>query len=1800
MNKMSEKILGRLRVFATIAAVTLVAAVATVAAPQEARALTPDGDGVYHIRTVAEWKAFADASRTDDFAGKTVVLDDDLDFSSVDFSGIDSNAYTVGPDKERPFRGTFNGGDYTISNFSNERTGLEIQMDCGLFGWTDEAVIKNLNVKDSYVGASYRGGMIVGVAQDTFLLNILCENCTTSVIPVNNVLNLITNAGISGGTIAGVTNGSTLYNCEMRGGRVVTNATAGVAALGGQPLYMGGLVGQANDTVIEYSRVTNLGDAQPEISNTYETAVSVANYSEVFTGGIVGAIQGEDTGTKIVDCYSTAYVHSKAAIYFGVGLGLGVTRGYTGGIVGVIYSGEDGHNLIQRVSFAGTLGSYVYNQVLLGIPAIETNKYLGAIAGLNRNEDTTVIQDVYYKNAQTADKDGDPRSVPAYLSNYAASTVTYGESFGPNTSSYASRDFWENANFDMAGGVSVDLGNAYEFTQAIDEGQYSEWSKIHYNKWTMDYKNGMPVHGGSIKATMDFPGSGTVTIGETGLAGAGHEQSTNNPYDFAVQGFLPNDKEITVTFAPNDGYQFMGWFRSRGVLVNDIDQNHDLFTEKSDELNTESGLLAVGGDYDLSKTDNPLTVTWPTDEQDPQQGDYSDNDLYVAYVQARVQLHDVEGNVLQHDGAGNIVTENGRSDWYDYGNTITLPSSLAGSAGTFVGWTMQANGDGTGYSSIDSATLAQLRENGLLWEPGSTYTVTSAADLYPVFTTYDNVRVIYEGHDDDDLATRSGYGQAVMSTNQESGDLILSITPFENSPLGSTVRFLGWYEYVGEQTDVNGADADTAATNWLRVSRDETFNVSESGADLTGTHIYKARFEYRVDYKYYHLGNENWDEPYAQIWEYYNDPFNNIDGPDYRAFYHDHWGTDGPSDTGNVYACSNDGHAITDATLVEKPLTVYSHSKDDGSNKNIIVTTDFPGGPEVSIEYRNIMGNPDPNGYYLHALIDTKDCNGTNDASKHYWFHGWVYDGLKTSKDPRTQVANDFDFGSVIATGENYGAEHWIEAHVTGRVQFHGVPSFGTKTVERRYGEKVFLDSTSNYTKPYHYQANKGESQTEGQYVGSTSEAFSFNTSMDRDGYVFLGWIDLSDTDVSKVIDVIAPEKLDNGEAYVAKSGSSVAAYLLTGTEVCTRPMELYPVYAPAVQIETTTNVRQAGVIAGAGINVPMDPSVTGVQVEGFRARQTVNYNADGGSIVNNASPEATLYFDDSARAQVTIAVDEATLVTEGGETYKLTSLQVEDRTTGQTQTLSPNADGAFTHTVTAGGSYVYTANYDPLAVVYHVAPSKAEGPTAVVTRNRGELLGNAPVDEDTLDANFSMNNQLKFFVGWTERRPVEGDCVINGEGVTLVSPDTPVTRAMELWPVYQNVSINLVSNIDGTYSGHLRMRRNGDGVLIEATDVANHRYDGWYKGDHSDGTVVESDFLSSEGTYYLPKADALKGGTYTAIYTSVREIRYRDTNGDVIYTARVAKDENRTFVQTVTVDGEEVESPIDVEAFSQIIQQLNAASSAPDATVRESFSTWQYIGADGKPVSWDAFKNESAYTLAGDDGVLDIYPVTWRMSAEDSAGANYTSKLTWSGDAVENGDGTSGVAQSIRVTFKDQYLQPYLDVIVNEASYGVANEPDLTGQPNIKVFAYDKDESTLLSEGVTGNVKADDPGRARLYFNGMLAIQKTLESASSSDQVFYFTVTGSDTASRTVAVAVKANEITGSTTLKLPYGEYTVVENDAWAWRYNSSIDAEGKVTVSSNATVTCKNTLDEELGTKWFDGSDFIRNTFGEKGGE
>ena len=1824
------------------------------------------------------WWHFAKYSRVHDFDGYLIKLDSNIDFTEYDLGREDDpNQLSVGSE-DLPFSGTFDGGGFTISNLTNEREGLQIQMDNGFFGWTNKATIKNINFKDCYIGGSYRDGLVAGYAQDTFFLNILCEDCITSVIPANNVLNLVTNAGISGGTIAGVANGCTLYNCEMRAGRVVTNATAGVAALGGQPLYMGGLVGQANDSTIEYCRVTDkyLEDGTrdyAEVSGTYETAVSVANYSEVYVGGIVGGMQKEDTGTKVVDCYSTADVYGKVAIYFGVGLGLGVTRAYCGGIAGIVWDNGNGENVIERVHYAGNLHSYQYNQLLLGIPIIQHDAYMGGIVSVG-GKNATINQAYFKRSASSTEKE-----ILVYQ-NWTTDTdgPSNGTVYGPRDDDYTNRDFWESLDYDFAKGTLRNEG--YPYTEDVFE---SEWSENHYNKWGMDYERGIPVHSGSVKATMDFPGSGTVTIGTTTLSSNKENEPykgwlTTDPYDFAVQGYTEGaagdtdaDREFEVSYefttdkndswkadSQNEGFRFMGWYATRDVKVNNLPHQHSLFTTPNSTLNTEdedegliSGEKFLWQENEGDNQPDTLTVTYPKTPDNLEKGDYADNDLYVAYAQAQVLLHDVDGGLVNTRGETDTNTSD---DWYDYEATINLPASVpadVNQSGNFIGWTNISNGGNAGYTDIDSEKLATLKSNGQFWNPGDVFTVTEPTNLYPVYSQYQNIDVIYEGHDIS-LQTRTGYG--IAAKNSDTGDLILSVRPAENSPLiDGTVRFLGWYEYVGEATTAEGADADPNAT-WLRVSRGEqegdveaskdcfTFNVTESGADLTEPHIYKARFEYRVDY-WACLGPESddrWGE-YAQVWHTYAETFRSIEGPyidNNRPFLHWSQVFSTEDEPEGLWGCT-DGSEDAFSGLIIQPERVYAHNGGkDEVNQHIYATVDFPG-----------LGKAFADAGSNATLTYEPDPSLQNDQQFIFWTFDRDSEGTPGITTTYEDASNPWDTNRTL-TGSN---KWWAEAHVQAKVTFNAVPGETTPTfVLRVYEQEVFLSDAVTNTYEWHYSdAHDGNPSTT-----SNSAASPTNESMNRQGYIFLGWLDMKDPEVSNVISLIAEPEDD---FYLAKSYRSVAAYLMTGEEVCTRPMDLYPVYIE-FDVDTTTNIAEAGVDTST-YYLPADPSLVNEQIANSKGTVEVTFNNEADATVTSGN---TVMVDYNAAYEATVKVtvdnDQKVWINDQdkNDVYTFTSLSVnrdgELAQTVQASEFDADADsGTLTTkdaiTIVAGSSYEFVANYSPVPVMvtYHLGDNGTESFSTEV----GQVL---PTPAGT--PSFS-GYENAFVVGWTEG-DANGSPANYDKSPAILTPGSDVvTGTMHLWPVYRTGSFEVNSNIDTQTEpdSHRGWRKTADGQAAELWAAQNvtvgttrYTFQGWTTKWETDGENAEIERTSTTWTLYGNDRFPDPEVTYTAIYAQVSEIRYHDTDGKVIYTASVTADDNRTFLseqptEVTKPDGttEEVYTPLDIEAFTAIAAAIDNKNLAEGATSYEQFVTWQWVDENSVSHRWgegeNNFVNQPANDNMSPEGYMDLYPVTMRLEATDTKNLPYTDLTT----QLTLNEETNELEKAM-ITLQSSYNQEWLKVHIDEVAYAPENGAitgNETPQTNIPVELYtpgsqigspvatdttrDKNDNTGPTPLVTGD--------ALFTFSGRITITKTATDEKAAGQVFSFTISNADgTDTRTVSLQMPEKPTNGvysnTVTVNVPFGNYTVTEDEGWAWRYGATVqhweldsDANtdgnqpgwvggGKVTVEFDSTVSANNPdgvtsavqiTNNLTNGSWFDGSDFEHNVMGTKEG-
>ena len=547
--------------------------------------IEPTPNNEYHISSANELLACVALSRERDTSNWKVYLDCDLQLGDKDMQDIVNSTvkHLSFGNKDFPFRGTFDGQNHTVTGLKYANNVLDPERDTGFFAETSGATIKNFLVKDADIWADFRGGIIAGRAVNTTFENVMVMESTLHVTCANNMLNVITNAGFEGGMIAGELDGCNLYNCEVRGGRAVHNTTAGVQAIGGEGLYMAAFAGYVKNSTIEYCRVTPTRNEDgssmdmTDVTNKYDVAIGALGGNNVYASGFVGCMA---EGAKVIDCFSTAECYSYAASYVGV---ISVTRAWTGGLAGRILSKSG--NEITRSHFAGDLSSRQYNPIAV-IPIIQNDVNLGGI-GARANMGDATITDCYFKPSVSLSGFSQGTAAKKTIYALAGDGTVSGAGFGPwDDERYITRELWEQHDYDFCAGTMRTTVN-----DSLLGGQ-------HANEWAMDYKLNIPVHGKSVKTTIDFPGAGMATVLTTML---GKDQSTSDPYTFAVsavlagtaQGLATGDTSVTfkqttsdkpagLTDA-NDGYRFMGWFREPEVHVNRIDADNSWFDGKTDE-----------------------------------------------------------------------------------------------------------------------------------------------------------------------------------------------------------------------------------------------------------------------------------------------------------------------------------------------------------------------------------------------------------------------------------------------------------------------------------------------------------------------------------------------------------------------------------------------------------------------------------------------------------------------------------------------------------------------------------------------------------------------------------------------------------------------------------------------------------------------------------------------------------------------------------------------------------------------------------------------------------------------------------------------------------------------------------------------------------------------------------------------------------------------------------------------------------------------------------------------------------------
>lgn len=1774
----------------------------------------PEAKTEFHIKNEADFLSCVALSRERDTSGWHVYLDNDIELDSDDMKDIVANTvkHLSFGNKEHPFKGVFDGQNHTVEGLNYDKDAFDPERDTGFFAETNGATIKNFLVKDANVWADFRGGIIVGKAVKTRFENVMVMESTLHVTCANNALNLITNAGFEGGLIAGELDGCTLYNCEVRGGRAVNNTTSGVQAIGGEGLYMAAFAGYVTNSTIEYCRVTPTrnkdgsiaANGMTDVTNKYDVAVGALGGNNVYASGFVGCMAGN---AKIIDCFSTAQCYSYAASYVGV---VSVTRAWTGGLAGRILTAEG--NELVRSHFAGDLSSRQYNPIAV-IPIIQNDVNLGGIAARANKGDATVTE-CYFKPSVSLSGNSQGNPAKKKIPSFGGDGTTKGDGYGPwDDERYTTRELWEEHDYDFCAGTKRSTAN--------DEAL----GGTHANEWAMDYKLNIPVHGQSVKATTDFPGAGTATIEATKL---GIDQATSDPYTFAVsavlagtaQGLAQGDTSVTfeqetsakpegLTEA-NEGYRFTGWFREPGVNVNHIEADNTWFNGK-----TDADAVTAGKQVKKSEA-HEHTSTYTADNAKGVDG-FKGNDLFIASYEAQVLFYNVQGEALDcqsgtaHDKSG---------DWYRYGAKLnpaapTDRGTLSSSA-TFIGWTTKPSGEEEmhgGYTAITSPELAELKNAGAFYPAGAEITVLGPTDFYPVYTDYvSNIMTVFEGNEQDaidDQTRRDGVGKTdvkVETAEDGTGVYTVRVCDVDNKPLSEDgalpdgYRFLGWYENKGTE------DAPLE----VRVSRDPSYTLP-TDVDLTAPHTYIARFEYRVDYYVRAYTNHEFTDSklLCSVWNRYQTPFEENVGSTFVRENVVHWGPE-HVDHGIKDSYETCGTRFTKETLVVSPLNAYSHNvkNDTGADtlKNLYADTDFPGAATLSDTWTSASLN-----------VTVKPVNDR------YRLNFWT---LERDGEYWTYVKNPIE--SMVRTDKKY----YVRAMITTDVNFYNKGDNVVRTATRRY-ESNLLQTKVNGADPtftYYYPhvnksvkvAEKPEDGEKGSYESPlTLEASPTDADMAVPGYKFLGWI--STAEVQKGSDVWKYIYDVEGDSFTTSDPDKAEPYLVKPDFKVTQWQDAYSVYAK-YDVRYTTNLYRAGFKGTDKVNVP-------------------RYDID--PVINAGTDPATA----TVTPDVTTPVYKA-----GGELYKLQKVEIE-LPNGEVEEIEPNGDNSYSHQVEPGGAYTFVAYYSPLAVVYHLNAKDVDGKVA----QQGDMLGNLDggIPKPTYDVSAidrDTGGAFNAFVGWTEAKPapVKG-YVAWSEGIRMVSASTVVRAPMELYPVYRPSLVTVQSNIDSNLANPALVRGlgrtdSGDQISLEVKAVKEvvgidgTKYDfvGWSRDFEPDGKYT---LMTGDDKYPLEGNEPFKSVTYTAVYKiAPYKVRYHGVDGSVVFTATVDSDGERAtgagFVHNVDVpkvdesgnpvydnDGnpemEKKSVAYDPDAHSKIVALLDEQTTT-SGDVRELFLEWRYVPADGDAKSWNEFKGEPV------KGDMDLYPVTYRVTANDTSDSTnpktMTARLKWLLDpnAANTVDNSADQAP-FKVCFAEPFMGTQLTVTVKRASYGpdasMTEEPVndqyvslySLGSGNGSFDLANRLESKKTGEGEQG------PGNAVFKFaqTHALTIVKKTTDASAMGQTSRFKVArkaSKDSLAETRMVEVKVDKTqqengeiwyVGSVQFAAPAGFYTVEEDTAWAWRYQGELSTPGKapgksaeLTISSassagDAVVTCVNTRAKD---KWVDGGSRAKNVW------
>ncbi len=258
-------------------------------------------DQVYAISSAAELNSFAAVSKTNNFAGWTITLANDIALNDGDASGwgasAPANAWAMIGTEAKPFAGTFDGQGHTVSGVYLSAS----TRSAGFFAATAEsATVKNLSIANSYFTTSdNRFGSVAGTGRGLFC------NVNSSAY--------VSGKAWTGGLIGYVSGNIALEHCRFDG--TVADVTTANQGLGGiiGTVYSGTAVIRncLNSGTVDVTACTNTKPAAGGlvgITGDNSTAPTLLIESSLNTGSIVKTAAQNDYYGRVLGYRKSGYV----------------------------------------------------------------------------------------------------------------------------------------------------------------------------------------------------------------------------------------------------------------------------------------------------------------------------------------------------------------------------------------------------------------------------------------------------------------------------------------------------------------------------------------------------------------------------------------------------------------------------------------------------------------------------------------------------------------------------------------------------------------------------------------------------------------------------------------------------------------------------------------------------------------------------------------------------------------------------------------------------------------------------------------------------------------------------------------------------------------------------------------------------------------------------------------------------------------------------------------------------------------------------------------------------------------------------------------------------------------------------------------------------------------------------------------------------------------------------------------------------------------------------------------------------